>query len=183
MSNPHGIIVFGANGSGKTTIGQELARILKFKHMDHEDYHFEKSEIPYTVSRSREKCLHLMLADIEKNRSFVLSAVTGNFGDEISRFYELAVFISAPVELRMQRIDQREYTRHGRRVLKGGDMYEQQMEFREFVKSRPLSKIDDWAETLTCPIVQIDGREDWRKTALDIAKRFYDENGVMKMVP
>jgi len=38
MSGPHGIIVFGANGSGKMTFGRELARILGFKHMDHEDY-------------------------------------------------------------------------------------------------------------------------------------------------
>lgn len=36
MDKPQGIIVFGANGAGKTTLGRELARILNFKHMDHE---------------------------------------------------------------------------------------------------------------------------------------------------
>ena len=64
MSKPHGIIVFGANGSGKSTIARELANILNFKHMDIEDYHFENSEIPYTIERSHEDCLKLMLADI-----------------------------------------------------------------------------------------------------------------------
>ena len=49
MDKPRGIIVFGANGSGKTTLGRELARILTFKHMDREEYYFEKSEIPYIV--------------------------------------------------------------------------------------------------------------------------------------
>lgn len=112
MSKPQGIIVFGANGSGKSTLGRELANILNFKHMDIEDYHFEKSEIPYTVERSHEDCLNLMLADIKKHHSFVISAVTGDFGDTIPQLYELAVFILAPIELRIKRIEQREYEKH-----------------------------------------------------------------------
>ena len=177
MSNPHGIIVFGANGSGKTTLGRELARILNFKHMDHEDYHFEKSEIPYTIERSREDCLNLMLADIEKHRSFVITAVTGDFGNTIPLLYELAVFISAPIELRMKRIEQREYERHGERIRKDGDMYKQHLKFVDFAASRSVSKIERWAETLTCPVVHIDGTEDWRTNAANIAERFYDKNG------
>ena len=93
MNAPHGIIVFGANGSGKTTIGRELAHILKFKHMDHEAYAFRESEIPYTDPRSNEECIELMFADIEKHRQFVLSAVTGDFGEIIPQFYRLAVYI------------------------------------------------------------------------------------------
>lgn len=76
---PNGILVFGANGSGKSTIGRELARVLNYKYMDHEDYHFFKSEIPYTAERSREECLSFMLADINEYGSFVLCAVTGDF--------------------------------------------------------------------------------------------------------
>lgn len=61
---PRGIIIFGANGSGKSTLGRELARALNCKYMDIEDYHFIQSEIPYTVERSREDCLNLILSDI-----------------------------------------------------------------------------------------------------------------------
>lgn len=107
MDKTHGIIIFGANGSGKTTLGRELAGLLGFRHMDIEDYYFEKSEIPYTVKRSRKDCLELMLSDIEKYGSFVITAVTGDFGDEIQRLYELAVGITAPHEVRMSRIKQR----------------------------------------------------------------------------
>lgn len=71
MRNPHGIIIFGANGSGKTTLGRELANMLNFKHMDIEDYHFEKSQIAYTVERSYEDCLNSILSDIKKHHSFV----------------------------------------------------------------------------------------------------------------
>jgi len=34
----HGIMVFGASGSGTTTLGRELAQILGFAHLDIDDY-------------------------------------------------------------------------------------------------------------------------------------------------
>ncbi len=178
MNKPHGIILFGANGSGKTTLGRELAHILNFKHMDHEDYHFEKSEIPYSVVRPYKDCLNLILADIEKHRSFVLTAVTGDFGDTIPKFYELAVLISAPVELRMERIEQRAYKQHGERICKGGDMYEQHLKFIDFVASRSLSRIEQWSKTLTCPVLQVDGTDDLHRNASKIAKLFYQKYGM-----
>lgn len=101
---PKGIIVFGANGSGKSTLGRELARVLSFKYMDVEDYHFIKSEIPYTLERTRGDCLNLVLADIENHGSFVLSAFIGDFNEDISSMYNLAVLMSAPLETRIERI-------------------------------------------------------------------------------
>ncbi|MGI6336663.1 MAG: AAA family ATPase [Eubacteriales bacterium] len=172
MGKPHGIIIFGANGSGKTTIGRELARILGFKHIDHEDYAFHKSDIPYTNPRTEDECIELMLTDIEKYGSFVLSAVTGDFGDEIVPLYDLAVYLNAPHGLRMERIKQREIDRFGDRVLEGGDMFERQQEFHSFVTARNLARIEKWAETLNCPVIQIDSTKDYRQIAIDIANRF-----------
>ena len=163
MNKPHGILVFGANGSGKTTLGRELARIFNFKHIDHEDYGFEESNIPYTIARPHDACVELMLADMKKNRGFVLSAVTGDFGDEIEALYDLAVYIEAPLELRIERVRQRNIERFGQRVRKGGNMYEQQKDFEEFVAARPLSRIEQYAQTLSCPVVRIDGTIDYRK--------------------
>jgi len=145
--------------------------------MDIEDYCFQESEIPYTHPRSRDDCLRLMLADIEEYRSFVISAVTGDFGEEIASMYALAVYLTAPKELRMKRIEQREYDRYGDRVREGGDMYEQQLGFREWAAARPLSKIDEWAEALTCPIVHVDGTKAVAENAAWIAQRFNEYRG------
>jgi len=172
LDMPHGIIIFGPNGSGKSTVGPELARILGVKYMDIEEYAFEPSDMPYTAARPREECLRLMLADIEKHRGFVLSACTGDFGDTIPRYYKLAVYISAPLALRLERVERRAYDRHGDRVLKDGDMYGQRQEFFDWVARRPLEKIDQWAETLTCPVIHADGTKDWRMNAADIAERY-----------
>ena len=180
MNKPHGIIVFGANGSGKTTLGRELARILNFKRMDIEDYYFMESDIPYTNARPRDECMDLMFADIEKYGSFVISAVDGDFGDKIVSLYTLAVYITVPLEIRMKRIEQREYDKFGARVLEGGDMYEQQIKFRDFVASRDISRIEQWAETLTCPLIRIDGTIDWRKNVESIAERFYELSNANK---
>jgi len=138
--------------------------------MDITEYHFEKSEIPYTAERPRGDCLKLMLDDIKKYRTFVLTAVTGDFGGGITPLYELAVFMSAPLELRMERIKKRAYEKHGERVLKGGDMYESNTAFISFAASRPLEKIEQWAETLDCPVIRIDGTKDWRINAAVIAE-------------
>ena len=173
MDMKQGVIIFGANGSGKTTLGREVARILNYKHMDIEDYFFKKSEIPYAVTRSREEYIGLMLADIEKHPRFVITAVTGDFGDAIPRFYKLAVHLSVPANLRVQRVKQRSYERFGERIDEGGDMYEQEAKFFEFVATRPLSGIDTWAKSLTCPLIHADGRLDWRTNAIDIVERFY----------
>jgi adenylate kinase family enzyme len=178
MNSPHGIIIFGANGSGKTTLGCELARVLNYKHMDIEDYAFADSEIPYTNERSLDEQTKLMLADIEKNHRFVLTAVTGDFGDIIPQYYKLAVHISASLDVRVERIKQRAYERHGERIREGGDMYEQHLEFVDFVVSRSLTRIEQWAKTLSCPIIRVDGKENWRKNAENIVGRFYEIHSV-----
>lgn len=169
MSNPHGIIVFGANGSGKTTLARELAHILGFKHMDVEAYAFEPSEIPYSAPRSREDCAARMLADMQRYGAFVLSAVTGEFGEEIASFYDLAVRIEVPKDIRLERVEQRAIMQHGDRVRIGGDMYEGNQSFMEFVASRPLEHIDRWAETLACPVVEVDGMRENEEVAKEIA--------------
>jgi len=40
----HGIIVFGASGSGTTTLAKELARVLNFAHFDADDYYWQKQD-------------------------------------------------------------------------------------------------------------------------------------------
>lgn len=88
MDKPYGIIVFGANGSGKTTLGRELALDFNYKHMDIEDYYFEKLDIPYTKARSRDNALVLCLRILRNMAylSFPLLAVTSSKRFLLSRF-------------------------------------------------------------------------------------------------
>ena len=122
LSNPHGIILLGANGSGKSTLGRELARMLNFAHLDVEDYYFYKTDLPYTAERPHHERNELMLSDMKKHGSFVVSGDISGWGDDFLPVFDLVVLLKAPKNVRMKRIEEREYARWGDRVLEGGDI-------------------------------------------------------------
>lgn len=155
----YGIAIIGANGSGKTTLGKYLAELLNYKHMDVEDYYFRESEIPYANPRTREEVQELMLADIKKHNQFILSSVNCDFGDEINTLYDYIIYIKAPLDIRLERVKQRSLDRFGSRVLEGGDMYEQEQKFFNFVAARTMDKTDAWLQDVKCPVFYVDGKE------------------------
>ncbi len=154
-----GIIICGLNGSGKTTTGRLVAEKLGIKRMDVEDYYFLNSEIPFTVSRTKDEVRELMWADIQLHKNYVLSSVGCDWGENIESTYALAVFLSAPKETRMARIDQREIVRFGDRVLEGGDMYEQQKQFRQFIAGRSEEPYRAKVMQLNCPVLELDSTQ------------------------
>ena len=87
----YGICVCGLNGSGKTTLAEALAKELKFKHMDIEQYYFTSEDNPYSSSRTREEVERLLLEDVKLNYCFVFSAVNGNMTQEINSYYNIRV--------------------------------------------------------------------------------------------
>ncbi len=174
---PHGIVLLGANGSGKSTLGRELARVLNFSHFDVEDYWFYPSAVPYTAIRPQKERNERLLSDMEKHGSFVLSGDVSGWGDEFLRMFDLAVFLTAPKEIRMSRIENREYERWGDRVREGGDMYESEQKFKEFAAARDVAEIERRASAYPCPRIHMDGTEDYHIAAKTIAERFYTKPG------
>ena len=154
-----GIIICGLNGSGKTTTGRLVAERLGIKRMDVEDYYFLDSEISFSVSRTKDEVRELMWADIQLHKNYVLSSVGCDWGEKIENTYALAVFLTAPRETRMARIDHREIVRFGDRVLEGGDMYEQQKRFRQFVSGRSEEPYRAKVMQLNCPVLELDSTQ------------------------
>lgn len=116
-----GIAIVGGNGSGKTTLGKYLANLLGYKYMDHEDYYFINSAVPYANHRTKEEVQKLVLADIQKYRQFVWTSVNGDMGSAINDMIDCIVYIQAPLEVRLARVKQRALDKFGDRVLEGGD--------------------------------------------------------------
>lgn len=167
---PNGIIIIGLNGSGKSTICRELAQRLNYKCMDVEDYYFLDSDIPYTVSRTRGEVEKLIIDDIERFPNYVLCSVNCNWCSKITDTLRLAVLLSAPLAVRMERIKQREVARFGERVLEGGDMYESQKRFHAFVAARSPEDVKESAKVLNCPILEINATS----PIDEIVERIYD---------
>jgi adenylate kinase family enzyme len=156
MNNSARIILIGANGSGKSTLGRELARLLSIAHFDAEDYYFYKTDVPYTVERPPIERNSMLFTDMYKCGSYVVSGDVSGWDDKFLSLFELAVLLSAPVDVRMRRIEEREFTRWGERVNPDGDMYESQMRFREFAKTRDIGALEQAALRYRCPIIRLD---------------------------
>ena len=151
-----GVFIVGLNGSGKTTLGRALSRRLGWFRMDVEDYYFPDMSVPFAKSRSKEEVCRLMLADICDRGDFVLSSVSANLSEEILAYCALAVWLRAPREVRLARIEAREIARFGSRVLPGGDLYAQHRRFREFAAGREEAVVEDGLRTLDCPVLALD---------------------------
>lgn len=162
-----GVVILGANGSGKSTIGRELANKLNCAHFDTEDYWFYKSKVPYTVARLQDERNKMLLDDVKKYDFYVVSGDISDWNEVFLKLFSLAVFLEVPANIRVERIQRREYKRFGDRILKGGDMYEQHLNFVEYAAVRDIPLLKKKALKYQCSIVYVDATENCH----DIAKK------------
>ena len=150
-----GIAIVGGNGAGKSILGKSLAEALNYKFMDAEDYYFE--DLSYSVSRSSEEVKVLMLNDIKKYKNFIVASVNGDYGEHINKYYKCIFYIQAPLDIRLERVKKRSFKKFGKRIQKGGDLFEQEENFFDFVATRTMEKTDKWVRCCNCPIIYING--------------------------
>ncbi len=169
---PHGIVLLGANGSGKSTLGRELARALNFTHLDVEKYWFHQTHLPYTSVRPQAERNEMLLADMRQCGAYVVSGDVSGWGDEFLARFDLAIFLTVPTDIRLKRIEHREYERWGDRVCMGGDLYESQRKFKQFAASRDVALLQQRALAYRCPLLSVDGTTDCRAMSASIAEYY-----------
>lgn len=172
-----GIAIFGLNGGGKSTLAHALAKRIDYFEMDVEDYYFPEQresrkgaldntniienehlgELPFSNPRTKSEVQDAILEDIKKHSKFILSGVTMNWCEDILSRIDIAFWIQTPLKERLKRIQAREEKRFGSRVLEGGDMYEQQREFRNVVENRDIKTVEECAKKFKCPVIVLDG--------------------------
>lgn len=154
-----GIMICGLNGSGKSTVGKALAEKLRFHFIDNEYLYFPKTDhrYIYACSRTREEAERRFLHEIKAHENFVFACVKGEFEEAISALFQYAVLIDVPQDIRMQRVVCRSFQKFGKRMLPGGDLYEQEKSFFEIVKARTQDTVEEWIQLLSCPVIRIDG--------------------------
>ena len=181
-----GIIIFGAMGVGDTTLGKALALYLGFQHFDLDDYHWRwDTEIPYTVFRSKEERTEHLMCDISKCLFFVLSGSMWSIRKTFEPLFDLAVFMTAPAEIRAERIRNHSLARWGSRVLPGGDIYETHEAYRDYLACAKTYDIDitpqacmiqheQWSSELPCPVLRVDGVNSIDENVEHISKKFLE---------
>lgn len=154
-----GIIICGLNGAGKSTLGKALAEKLHYYFIDDEDLHFPKTDSGYSYasSRTRKEAEKLLFNEINAHGNFVFASVKGDYDETVYPLFQYAVFIDVPKCIRMQRVKNRSFQKFGSRMLPGGDLYAQEKRFFDFVESRAENTVEEWVQSLNCPIIRIDG--------------------------
>ena len=157
------IHIFGASGSGTTTLGKTLAQQLGYLHLDTDDYYWA---VKYSVKRPQEERLRLMQRQIQAVMSgVVLSGSLVGWGDELIPQFTLAIRLYTDTGLRIERLKAREYAQFGQRICQGGSMYQQHQAFLTWaeqyddgpVTMRSRASHDRWQTGLRCPILHMDG--------------------------
>lgn len=152
-----GLVIAGPNGSGKTTLGRCLAQRLSCPHLDAEDFAFLPSDAPYSRPRPREEARALLLKAMRQHPRFILTAVSGDFGPKADGLYAGALWLDAPLALRLARVRQRSLHQLGQRAMPGGDLVGQEEAFLQFVASRSMDTAEAWLRRLRCPVLRMDG--------------------------
>ncbi len=154
-----GFIICGLNGTGKSTLGKTLAEKLHFHFIDIENLYFPKtnSDYIYASSCTREDVVERLLYEIKAHDNFILASVKGDYGEDIYSFFQCAILLDVPKDIRLQRVKERSFQKFGNRMLLGGDLFEQEEKFFRFVESRNENTVEEWIKFLKCPIIRIDG--------------------------
>ena len=161
----HIIHIFGASGAGTSTLGRAVAEKTGYTFLDSDDYIWASTDPPFTVLRTHAERLPLLQRDIERIENAVLSGSLVGWGDPLMPRFTLAVRLVTPTDVRLERIERREFARFGDRIRPGGDMCEQHQAFLTWAAAyddgpatmRSRAMHDLWQQKLTCPLLTLDG--------------------------
>ena len=173
-----GIIMCGLNGVGKSTLGKALAERLNFYFIDNEDLYFPKTDPNYTYAapRTRKEVEKLLFREIKAHENFIFTSVKGDYGEIVSSFFQYAVLLDVPKDIRIQRVKNRSFQKFGNRMLPGGDLYEQEERFFDFVQSRAENSVEEWIQSLKCPVIRVDGTKPLEENINFIKEQLQNEN-------
>jgi adenylate kinase family enzyme len=185
VSSQDKVHVFGASGSGTTTLGRALATALGSVHLDADTYFWQSTDPPFTQIRPAGERVILLGNALQATPNWVLSGSVCGWGDAFKDDFTLAVFLYIPMDVRMRRILERDQARFGARIERGGDMYEANQAFIEWaskydtagleMRSRTLH--EQWVKTLRCPVLRIEYDAPLERSLDIVQTRLADDRG------
>ena len=159
----HRIHIFGASGSGTTTLGIALSEKLHIPHLDTDAYYWKQTDPPFVEKNEPADRIRQIKRDVAGADGWVLSGSICNWGDPLLEFFTAAVFLYLEPSIRMTRIMTREVERYGDRIQPGGDMHQKHLDFVSWAESydtavAPVRSVDlheKWMTTLRCPVIRL----------------------------
>lgn len=154
------LLIFGASGSGTTTLGKEIKKRIGFMHLDVDDYYWQKTEPPFQEKIPMTERNKTLKADFHKFENVMVS-----WGKEWETLFDLVIFIRLNNNERMKRLKKREIKRYGEKLITNKKIKQNSNAFLEWANQYDNSNFDgrslkvhnDWIELLDCKVLRIDG--------------------------
>ncbi|MEM7657279.1 MAG: AAA family ATPase [Bacteroidota bacterium] len=159
------LLIFGAAGSGTTTLAHSLAERLQWTHLDADAYYWEATPIPFQQKVPKAIRQQRLIADVEQHTPVVVSGSLATWGEYWQTAFDLAVFLQLPSELRMVRLRQREIARYGdslkthpeRQAISDAFLtWAAQYDDPNF-EGRSIRQHQDWMKQLSCEVLNLKG--------------------------
>jgi adenylate kinase family enzyme len=159
------IHIFGASGSGTSTLGAELAERFEYRHLDTDNFFWEGTDPPFQRMREVGARQQMLARALDAYPRWVLTGSLCGWGDIFIPQFELAIFLLVPHEHRMARQRARERQRYGEGIERGGSLHQHHQEFIAWAEAydtadetmRSLRLHEKWLSALPCPTVRIEG--------------------------
>lgn len=172
------IHLFGACGSGVSTLGQGLADAMGVPWLESDDFYWEPTFQPFTVKRPIPQRHALLLPLLEQTEGWVLSGSMVSWCEPYLPLFHAAIYLHCPTEQRIARLWARERARYGTRIDPGGDREFLTKEFIEWAEGYDSGELpgrsgprhQEWIRTLPFPVARLDSsvpREELLAKSLD----------------
>src|SRR5208337_3659365 len=159
------IHIFGASGSGVTTLGKQLSETVRIPYFDSDDYFWEQTFPAFTLEREPDLRNRMLTNDLQQHTHWILGGSMYVWG--CTPDFDLVVFLWVPQDIRIDRLSNREYARYGESIYTDPLRKRLFHEFIEWAKgydsgythasSRTMAAHELWISRLTCPVLEIRG--------------------------
>lgn len=176
------IHIYGASGSGTSTLGKALQEKINYIQLDTDDYYWETTNPPFTTKRSIEERIYLLKKELSQSTNMIISGSLSGWGDELIPYFDLVIRLVTSTSLRLKRLEEREFKLFGSRIHNGGDMYHHHQDFfnlaREYdegdVTMRSKAKHDQCEKLIRCEYITLDGSQSIERLLKEIMEQYTD---------
>jgi len=167
------IHIFGAPGSGCTTLGSELASRLGYLYLDKDNYVYSGGKLLKPLIRNTR-----LEKDIRSAAAWVLGGHICGWGDFLIRYFELVIFLYVPLHIRLARLKERE------RIIwqKRGRSLENNINYDKFIKWNEgydlqggLALHEKWLTKVACPVMRLEGAGSVEENLERIVEKYFKQ--------
>lgn len=159
------IHIFGASGSGTTTLAESLSDVLGYKHYDTDDFFWEPTNPPFQKPRVKRERTELLGARLGERSDWILSGSLCGWGDVFIPQFDLVIFLWVPQDIRLERLRVRQEEKFGEAIKPGGSMEAGHRAFMEWASDydegdttmRSRIRHEEWMKTLPCQVLRFEG--------------------------